>query len=102
MPHAQTIIRKGYRKEVDSYSGFMEADRRTPTGLSGYLRERGVTRAVVVGLATDFCVNWTAQDAARNGLQTFVVEDACRAIDLNGSLAAARNDMLAAGVRLEA
>ncbi len=99
VPHAQTIIRKGYRREVDSYSGFMEADRRTPTGLSGYLKERGVTRAVVVGLATDFCVNWTAQDAAKNGLQTFVVEDACRAIDLQGSLDKAWADMAALGVK---
>jgi len=99
IPHAQTIIRKGYRREVDSYSGFLEADRRTATGLGGYLKERGVTRAVVVGLATDFCVNWTAQDAAKNGLQTFVVEDACRAIDLGGSLDKAWTDMTALGVR---
>lgn len=99
LPHAQTIVRKGYRREVDSYSGFQEADRKTVTGLGGYLRERGITRAVVVGLATDFCVSWTAQDAARNGLQTFVVEEACRAIDLNGSLAKAWADMATAGVR---
>ncbi len=99
VPHAQTIIRKGYRREVDSYSGFMEADRRTATGLAGYLKERGVARAVVVGLATDFCVNWTAQDAAKNGLQTFVVEEACRGIDLQGSLDKAWADMAALGVR---
>jgi nicotinamidase/pyrazinamidase len=99
VPHAQTIVRKGYRREVDSYSGFMEADRRTATGLAGYLKERGVTRAVVVGLATDFCVNWTAQDAAKNGLQTFVVEEACRAIDLQGSLDKAWTDMAALGVK---
>ncbi len=96
---AQTIIRKGYRPQVDSYSGFVEADRKTPTGLSGYLKERGVTRAVVVGLATDFCVSWTAQDAAKAGLETLVVEDACRAIDLNGSLAKAWADMTALGVK---
>lgn len=96
--HAQTIVRKGYRREVDSYSGFVEADRRTPTGLAGYLKERGVTRVVCVGLATDFCVGWTALDARRAGLETFVVEEACRAIDLNGSLAKAWADMAAAGV----
>lgn len=89
----QAIIRKGYRKEIDSYSGFVEADRTTPTGLTGYLRERGILRTVIVGLATDFCVNWTAQDAARAGFDTYVVEDACRAIDLEGSLAKAWADM---------
>lgn len=98
-PHAQTIIRKGYRPEVDSYSGFLEADRTTPTGLGGYLRERGATRAVLMGLATDFCVSWTAQDAARAGLETYVVEDGCRAIDLGGSLDAAWAEMDALGVR---
>jgi nicotinamidase/pyrazinamidase len=98
LPHAQAVIRKGCRAEVDSYSGFKEADRRTPTGLAGYLRERAISRAVVVGLATDFCVNWTAQDAAGLGLRTFVVEDACRAIDLDGSLQRAWSDMLAVGV----
>lgn len=99
IPHAQTIVRKGYRKEVDSSSGFLEADRKTATGLGGYLKERGVTRAVVVGLATDFCVNWTAQDAAKSGLQTLVVEEACRAIDLGGSLDKAWADMAALGVK---
>lgn len=99
LPHAQAIIRKGYRREIDSYSGFLEADRVTPTGLGGYLKERGVSRVVVVGLATDFCVNWTAQDAALNGLETFVVEEACRAIDLDGSLARAWSEMTALGVR---
>lgn len=99
IPHAQAIVRKGYRKEVDSYSGFLEADRRTVTGLGGYLKERGVTRAVVVGLATDFCVNWTAQDAAKSGLETFVVEEACRAIDLQGSLDKAWAEMAALGVK---
>ncbi|MDX3808217.1 bifunctional nicotinamidase/pyrazinamidase [Bosea thiooxidans] len=89
----QAIIRKGYRKEIDSYSGFVEADRTTPTGLTGYLRERGILRTVIVGLATDFCVNWTAQDAARAGFDTYVVEDACRAIDLEGSLAKAWAEM---------
>lgn len=89
----QAIIRKGYRKEIDSYSGFVEADRTTPTGLTGYLRERGILRTVIVGLATDFCVNWTAQDAARAGFDAYVVEDACRAIDLEGSLEKAWADM---------
>ncbi|MGO4173977.1 bifunctional nicotinamidase/pyrazinamidase [Bosea sp. TAF32] len=93
LTRAQTIIRKGFRREIDSYSGFVEADRRTPTGLTGYLRERGILRAVVAGLATDFCVSWTAQDAARAGFDTYVVEDACRAIDLEGSLAKAWAEM---------
>ncbi len=99
LARAQTIIRKGYRAEIDSYSGFVEADRRTPTGLTGYLRERGILRAVVVGLATDFCVSWTAQDAARAGFETVVVEDACRAIDLDGSLDRAWAEMAAAGIK---
>lgn len=90
---AQAVIRKGYRKEIDSYSGFVEADRTTPTGLTGYLRERGILRVVIAGLATDFCVNWTAQDAARAGFDTYVVEDACRAIDLEGSLGRAWAEM---------
>jgi nicotinamidase/pyrazinamidase len=77
----------------------MEADRKTSTGLGGYLRERGVTRAVIVGLATDFCVNWTAQDAAKAGLETLVVEEACRAIDLEGSLDRAWAEIAALGVR---
>lgn len=96
---AQAVIRKGCRREVDSYSGFVEADRTTPTGLGGYLRERGIARVAVVGLATDFCVNWTAQDAARQGFETFVVEEACRAIDLDGSLDRAWAEMTALGVR---
>ena len=96
---AQAVIRKGCRREVDSYSGFVEADRTTPTGLGGYLKERGVARVVVVGLATDFCVNWTAQDAARHGFETVVIEEACRAIDLGGSLDRAWAEMTALGVR---
>jgi nicotinamidase/pyrazinamidase len=99
LAHAQAVIRKGCRAEVDSYSGFREADRETLTGLGGYLKERGVSRVVVVGLATDFCVSWTAQDAARGGFETFVIEEACRAIDLDGSLARAWTEMKAAGVR---
>ncbi len=99
LPHTQMVVRKGYHEVVDSYSGFQEADRRTKTGLEGYLRERGVRRLFVVGLATDFCVNWTAVDAATAGFETYVVEDACRAIDTGGSLAAAWADMNAAGVK---
>ncbi|HEV7324551.1 MAG TPA: bifunctional nicotinamidase/pyrazinamidase [Bosea sp. (in: a-proteobacteria)] len=96
---AQAIIRKGCRPEVDSYSGFVEADRTTPTGLGGYLKERGIARVAVVGLATDFCVNWTAQDAARHGFETIVIEEACRAIDLDGSLERAWAEMAALDVR---
>jgi nicotinamidase/pyrazinamidase len=81
VPHAQMIVRKGYRRSVDSYSGFLEADRTTPTGLGGYLKERGLARVFIVGLATDFCVAWTALDARRMGLEAVVVEDACRGID---------------------
>ena len=93
------VIRKGYNEVVDSYSGFQEADRKSKTGLEGYLRERGFKRLFVAGLATDFCVNWTAVDARTAGFETFVVEDLTRAIDTNGSLAAAWNDMTKAGVR---
>lgn len=96
--HAQLIIRKGYNRQVDSYSGFQEADRRTRTGLAGYLRERGLTRVYVVGLATDFCVAWTALDARAQGLDTVIIEDATRAIDADGSLARAWADMNDAGV----
>lgn len=99
LPQAELIIRKGYNPGVDSYSGFQEADRRTKTGLAGYLRERGLARLFIVGLATDYCVNWTAQDARAAGFETFVIEDACRAIDNQGSLAAAWTDMEAAGVK---
>ncbi|MGD9802950.1 MAG: bifunctional nicotinamidase/pyrazinamidase [Hyphomicrobiaceae bacterium] len=101
-PHAQTIVRKGYRRAVDSYSGFLEADRTTPTGLGGYLQERGLTRVYIVGLATDFCVAWTALDARRFGLEATVIEDGCRGIDAptvpGGTLAKAWSDMSAAGV----
>lgn len=99
LPHTQLVIRKGYHEVVDSYSGFQEADRKTKTGLEGYLRERDFKRLFIAGLATDFCVNWTAVDAATAGFETYVVEDACRAIDTGGSLAAAWADMTAAGVR---
>jgi nicotinamidase/pyrazinamidase len=98
VPHAQLIIRKGHHRDVDSYSAFREADRTTPTGLAGYLGERGIRRVVVCGLATDYCVAWTAMDAREAGFAAVVVEDACRAIDLGGSLAKAWNDLAAAGV----
>jgi nicotinamidase/pyrazinamidase len=98
---AQLIIRKGFHREIDSYSAFFENDRTTPTGLEGYLRTRGIDRLTLVGLATDFCVNYSALDAARLGFEVTVREDLCRAIDLEGSLAAAREAMRKAGVRLE-
>lgn len=97
---AQLIIRKGFRRPIDSYSAFFENDRTTPTGLAGYLRERGIGEVVLTGLATDFCVGFSALDAARLGLKVSVVMDATRAIDLNGSLAAAEKEMRAAGVTL--
>ena len=99
IPHAALIVRKGYHKDVDSYSAFFEADHKTPTGLGGYLNQRNVDKAFVTGLATDFCVAWTAIDARSIGLETYVVEDACRGIDTEGSLAAAWTAMEKAGVK---
>ena len=99
LPTAQLIIRKGYNKGVDSDSAFEEADRKTVTGLAGYLKARGIKTVYVTGLATDFCVGWTAIDARKAGFEVYVVEDACRAIDLNGSLAAAWKQMAAKGVK---
>ncbi|MFT4021291.1 MAG: bifunctional nicotinamidase/pyrazinamidase [Acinetobacter sp.] len=96
--HAQLIIRKGFHPTIDSYSAFMEADKKTPTGLTGYLREHGITTVYIVGIATDFCVAWTAKDARQLGFQTFVIEDATAAIDLNGSLQQAWTEMLELGV----
>ena len=98
LPHGQLVIRKGYNKAVDSYSGFQEADRKTRTGLAGYLRERGIERLFITGLATDFCVAWTALDGRAAGFETIVIEDGTRGIDANGSLARAWDDMGAAGV----
>jgi len=98
----QMVIRKGFRPEIDSYSAFFENDHVTPTGLEGYLRSRGVTAVTLVGLATDYCVAYSALDAARLGFAATVLEGATRAIDLNGSLAEARDKMRAAGVALEA
>jgi nicotinamidase/pyrazinamidase len=99
VPTAQVIVRKGYHQEVDSYSAFTEADGKTPTGLGGYLKQRGIKRVFVTGLATDFCVAWTALDARKAGFEVYVIEDATRAIDLNGSLAAAWKKMAASGVK---
>ena len=99
LPTAELIIRKGYHTDTDSYSAFMEADGKTPTGLAGYLKERGIDTVFLAGLATDFCVAWSATDARKAGLTTYVIEDATRAIDLNGSLAAAWKQMADAGVK---
>jgi nicotinamidase/pyrazinamidase len=98
---ADLVIRKGFRAAIDSYSAFFENDRTTPTGLEGYLRSRGVSALTLAGLATDYCVAYSAIDAARLGFGVTVLLGACRAIDLNGSLAQAITDMRAAGVRLE-
>ena len=99
IPRAQAVIRKGYRDTIDSYSGFKENDHRTQTGLAGYLNERGLKRLFICGLATDYCVAWTAQDGIAAGFDCIVIEDATRAIDNNGSLAAAWERMNAAGVK---
>jgi len=98
---ADLIIRKGFRPAIDSYSAFYENDHVTPTGLSGYLHTRGIERLTLVGLALDFCVNYSAVDAAREGFSVTVRRDLCRAIDMGGSLDAALKGMQAAGVRLE-
>ena len=98
-PQAELILRKGFHPDVDSYSAFEEADRKTSTGLQGYLEQRGIRKLFVAGLATDFCVAWTALDACKAGFETYVIEDACRGIDLNGSLAAAWKAMEKNGVR---
>lgn len=97
---ADLIIRKGFRPAIDSYSAFFENDHETPTGLEGYLRTRGITSVDMVGLATDFCVAYSAVDAAKLGFETRVLQEHCRAIDLDGSLAASRETMIAAGVVL--
>lgn len=99
IPHAELIIRKGYRKHVDSYSAFYEADGKTPTGLAGYLKDRGLRKVFLVGLATDFCVAWSALDASKAGFEAAVIEDATRGIDTGGSLAKAWQDMTGAGVQ---
>ena len=98
VPTAQLIIRKGFHADIDSYSAFMEADRKTPTGLKGYLTEHQIDTVYIVGIATDFCVAWTALDAAQMGFKTYVIEDACKAIDLDGSLQSAWQRMLEQGI----
>ncbi|QDZ02418.1 bifunctional nicotinamidase/pyrazinamidase [Nitratireductor mangrovi] len=97
---AELVVRKGFRRKIDSYSAYFENDHETPTGLAGYLRERSLSDLTMVGLATDFCVAYSALDAAREGFSVTVVMDACRAIDLGGSLAAMTSMMKDAGVRL--
>jgi nicotinamidase/pyrazinamidase len=98
LPQAELILRKGFRPHIDSYSAFFENDRSTPTGLAGYLRERSLNRVFLAGLAYDYCVGYSALDARRLGLQAFVLRDACRAIDLHGSVAAIEAEFAKAGV----
>jgi nicotinamidase/pyrazinamidase len=100
IPHAQLVIRKGFRPHIDSYSAFYENDHKTPTGLAGYLRERGLTRVFVAGLAFDFCVRYSAEDARRQGFDVVVIEDACRGIDVEGSVKATHESFASLGVRM--
>lgn len=100
LDHAELILRKGFRREIDSYSAFFENDHRTPTGLGGYLRERGLDTLYLAGLATDFCVKYSALDGVAQGFTVYVVEDAVRGIDTDGSLAQAWKEMRQAGVRV--
>lgn len=100
VPHAELILRKGYHPEIDSYSIFFENDRTTPTGLAGYLRERGLSRVFFAGLALDFCVRYSVEDAFKIGIPAVIVEDACRGIGVNGSLAQTRQSIAAMGVPL--
>jgi nicotinamidase/pyrazinamidase len=102
VPHAELVLRKGFRSTVDSYSAFRENDRRAPTGLAGYLRERGLDRVIMCGLATDFCVAFSALDGRRAGFEVCVVTSACRGIDVEGSLALAMRSMNEAGVTFRA
>lgn len=99
IPSAELIIRKGFHHDIDSYSAFFENDRKTSTGLAGYLRERGIIRTFFVGLATDFCVYYSAMDAIKIGFESFVIEDGCRAIDMEGSLETAWKEMKETGVK---
>jgi nicotinamidase/pyrazinamidase len=98
IPHSRLVIRKGHHQDIDSYSAFLEADGTTRTGLAGYLRDLGVTRVFCCGLATDYCVAWSALDAHLAGFEVAVIDDACRSIDLDGSLDKAWQDMRAAGI----
>jgi len=97
IPHAELVLRKGFNRAIDSYSAFYENDHTTPTGLGGYLRERGFGRVVLAGLAFDFCVRYSAEDARREGFAVIVAEDACRGIDINGSMAQTRDSLARAG-----
>jgi nicotinamidase/pyrazinamidase len=99
VPHAALVIRKGFRRAIDSYSAFYENDRSTPTGLAGYLRERGLRRVFLAGLAFDFCVRYSAEDAHREGFEPVVIEDGCRGIDVDGSVAATRSRLAELDVR---
>lgn len=99
VPHAELILRKGFRRDIDSYSAFVENDHRTPTGLMGYLHERGLRRIFICGLAFDFCVAYSALDGRRHGFDIIVIENACRAIDTHGSRARAIGTMSRAGVQ---
>ena len=98
IPHAELVLRKGYHRDIDSYSAFYENDRKTMTGLGGYLRERGLTRVFLAGLAYDFCVRYSAEDARREGFTAIVIEDACRGIDVDGSVGATRAQFAALGI----
>jgi nicotinamidase/pyrazinamidase len=98
VPHAELVLRKGYHREIDSYSAFVENDRNTSTGLAGYLRERGLARIFLAGLAFDFCVRYSAEDAYRAGFAVVVIEDACRGIDVEGSMAQTRCRLAELGI----
>ena len=98
IPHAELVVRKGTNRTIDSYSTFYENDRKTPTGLVGYLRERGLSRVFLAGLAFDFCVRYSAEDARREGFAVFVIEDACRGIGMDNSVAATRKSFAALGI----
>jgi nicotinamidase/pyrazinamidase len=97
--HTELVLRKGYHREIDSYSAFYENDRKTPTGLAGYLRERGFRRVFLAGLAYDFCVRYSAEDARREAFEAIVIEDACRGIDVDGSMAATQELFKLLGIR---
>ncbi len=99
IPHAELVLRKGYHRAIDSYSAFYENDRKTHTGLASYLRERGFTRVFLAGLAFDFCVRYSAEDAHHEGFEVVVIEDACRGIDVNGSMEQTRALFKALGIR---
>jgi nicotinamidase/pyrazinamidase len=98
IPHAELILRKGFRREIDSYSAFLENDHETPTGLAGYLRERGLQRLFIAGLAYDYCVRFSAVDGKQHGFETMVIEDAARAVNLPGSVDQTNVAFAAAGI----